>query len=228
MMQQRRVAMHHAERMADEHIPAWRHMAVVTKQMHHWAEKPTGGEMDALVDAYAAQYTQNQLESDAMPRASSESATGATSEQEFDASQSHPSTLGASQTESYPVETIGAKPAAAALATEMQSMFQKFKLDRESIAAPQSDADASIDPTPAQATGAKMRTHHSHSPYKSARTQGLFSSGHVRESDSITELQLTILNLENRLDVIRASAAFDPKHPDVVQAQLLVKQTEMP
>lgn len=253
MMQQRRVALQHAERMSDNKDFAWRHMAIVAKQMHHWPEKPTGEEMDKLVDAYAGQYTQSQLENDAMPQ--STNAEPSLPNSSFDASQSHPSTLGDNSTTSYPVpnasnaesmaeptEIIGdptetiAQPMAQSntqkTVAQLQSMFQKFKLDREKMISPkQAPIESETNDVVAQSsTGAKMHhaSTHSHSPYSSARTQGLFSSGHVKESDSITELQLTMLNLQNRLDVIRASSGFDPKHPEVVQAQLLVQQSEMP
>lgn len=57
----RREIVAHAERMADEHIPAWRHMAVVSKKMEHWAQEPTGDEMNELVDAYGAMHTEKQI-----------------------------------------------------------------------------------------------------------------------------------------------------------------------
>lgn len=230
----RREIVAHAERMADEHIPAWRHMAVVTKKMEHWSEEPTGGEMDELVDAYGAMHTEKQIREQGLidsstqnPRSfepSQEAAQYPLPEDEASDSEPEPDTHEPTEEQLEQEQTVD--PELAALQKELDDM----NLEQANLFAPLSDS-ADQDPT-----GAKMklskdptpRVTFSHSPYHHGKTQGLFSSGHVNESKSITELKLTMMSIENRLAILRASPNFDAHSADIERATLLVEQSERP
>lgn len=142
------------------------------------------------------------------------------SESSSDESEPESSAIAAPTTEQQREAEEREDPELAALQKELDEM----NVEQSNLFAPLAEeptgATLSNDPT--------SRVAFSHSPYHLGKTQGLFSSGHVNESKSITELKLTMMSLENRLAILRASPKFDAHSADVERATLLVDQAERP
>lgn len=210
----------HAKRHADPHEPIHQRMAMISHRMEHWAEEPVGAEMDELVDAYGSMFAEHEINSDREQSDNNEQAS-AVEYPVANAENVHPASLH-SQQNAQVSSNEPEKEDDLDLST-MQRKLQRMNIEQDNMFEPLQQLESNE-------TGKKMkpRVTFSHEPYKSAHTHGLFSSGHVKESKSLTEIKLTMMNIENRLQVLRANAKFDATHPEVQRAMLLVDQSLQP